>query len=435
MIVTSGGSPIGYAAHPGTVSGGLQMDPAMQVSKPPTQREAASAAEQGARRVPELHDPHLFLNRELSWLQFNSRVLEEAADASLPIFERLKFLAIVSSNLDEFFMVRVAGLKQQQLGGVSETGADGLLPNEQLAAISTIVHAMTEEQHGVCARDILPCLQRYGLHLIAPDAFDAQQRTAARAHFAQNVFPALTPLAVDPGHPFPHLRNKSINVAVLLRKEGRRRRKDPRDTSLAVVQVPAVLERLVPIPSASGQAFALLEDIIAAFAGDLFPGHAVKQATAFRVTRNWDLDSDEQDSESLLNTVKDELRRRDRGAAVRLELAGDAPPDLAQALAGALKLAEQDIYRVRCPLQPIDLLALVEVDSRPELRVELLQPAVPSDLQETPSMFATIAARDVLLHHPYESFEPVVRFIQEAADDPKVREIRHTPHRHRRGEP
>src|SRR5437660_448742 len=278
MIVTSGDPPIGYAAHPGTVSGGLQMDPAMQVSTPPTQREAAAAAEQGARRVPELHDPQLFLNRELSWLQFNTRVLEEAADTSLPIFERLKFMAIVSSNLDEFFMVRVAGLKQQQLGGVSETAADGLLPNEQLTAISTHVHSMVEEQHRIWSGDILPSLQRYGLHLIAPDAFDAQQRTAARAHFAQNVFPALTPLAVDPGHPFPHLRNKSINVAVLLRKEGRRRRKDPRDTSLAVVQVPAVLERLVRIPAASGQAFALLEDIIAAFAGDLFPGYAIQEA-------------------------------------------------------------------------------------------------------------------------------------------------------------
>jgi polyphosphate kinase len=405
------------------------MEPAMQATTPPAPREAASAAEQGARRVPELHDPQLFLNRELSWLQFNSRVLEEAAHIALPIFERLKFLAIVSSNLDEFFMVRVAGLKQQQLGGVSETAADGLLPNEQLEAISTHVHSMMEEQHRIWSEDILPCLQRYGLHLVTPDAFDPQQRTAARAHFAQNVFPTLTPLAVDPGHPFPHLRNKSINVAVLLRKEGRRRRKDPRDTSLAVVQVPAVLERLVRIPSASGQAFVLLEDIIAAFAGDLFPGYAVKQATAFRVTRNWDLDIDEEESEDLLNTVRDELRRRDRGAAVRLELAGDAPPDLAQSLAGALKLAEQDIYRVRCPLQPIDLLALVEVDSRPELRVELLQPSVPPDLQETPSMFATIAARDVLLHHPYESFEPVVRFIQEAADDPKVLAIKHTLYR------
>jgi len=405
------------------------MEPAMQATTPPPQREAASAAEQGARRIAELHDPQLFLNRELSWLQFNTRVLEEAADISLPILERLKFLAIVSSNLDEFFMVRVAGLKQQQLGGVSETAADGLLPNEQLAAISTHVHSMMEEQHRIWSADILPCLQRYGLHLVTPDAFDAQQRTAARAHFAQNVFPTLTPLAVDPGHPFPHLRNKSINVAVLLRKEGRRRRKDPRDSSLAVVQVPAVLERLVRIPSASGQAFALLEDIIAAFAGDLFPGYAVKQATAFRVTRNWDLDIDEEESEDLLNTVRDELRRRDRGAAVRLELAGDAPADLAQALAGALKLAEQDIYRVRCPLQPIDVLALAEVDSRPELRVELLQPAVPPDLQETPSMFATIAARDVLLHHPYESFEPVVRFIQEGADDPKVLAIKHTLYR------
>src|SRR5437763_12441671 len=355
------------------------MEPAMQATTPPPQREAASAAEQGARRIAELHDPQLFLNRELSWLQFNTRVLEEAADISLPILERLKFLAIVSSNLDEFFMVRVAGLKQQQLGGVSETAAVGMSPDERLAASIAHVHDMTEEQHGIWGRDILPCLQRQGLHLLAPDTFDAQQRTAARAHFAQNVFPTLTPLAVDPGHPFPHLRNKSINVAVLLRKEGRRRRKDPRDSSLAVVQVPAVLERLVRIPSASGQAFALLEDIIAAFAGDLFPGYAVKQATAFRVTRNWDLEIDEEESEDLLNTVRDELRRRDRGAAVRLELAGDAPSDLAQALAGALKLAEQDIYRVRCPLQPIDLLALVAVDSRPELRVEPLPRFGPPD--------------------------------------------------------
>jgi len=389
------------------------MDPVMQVSNPPSQREAASAAEQGARRVPELHDPHLFLNRELSWLQFNSRVLEEAADASLPIFERLKFLAIVSSNLDEFFMVRVAGLKQQQLGGVNETGADGMLPNEQLAAISAHVHAMTEEQHGIWGRDILPCLQRQGLHLLAPDTFDA----------------ALTPLAVDPGHPFPHLRNKSINVAVLLRREGRRRRKDPRDTSLAVVQVPAVLERLVRIPAASGQAFALLEDVIAAFAGDLFSGYAVKQATAFRVTRNWDLDIDEEESEDLLNTVKDELRRRDRGAAVRLELAGDAPAELAQALGGALKLAEQDIYRVRFPLQPADLLGFVDADPRPELRVDLLQPLVPPELQEASSMCSAIAARDILLHHPYESFDPVVRFIQEAAEDPKVLAIKQTLYR------
>jgi polyphosphate kinase len=402
------------------------MESAMQAKN---QREAAAAAEQGARRVPELHDPQLFLNRELSWLQFNSRVLEEAAETTLPIFERLKFLAIVSSNLDEFFMVRVAGLKQQQLGGVSETAADGMLPNEQLAAISAHVHAMMEEQHGLWAQDIRPCLARQGLSLIAPDAFDAQQRAAARTHFAQNVFPALTPLAVDPGHPFPHLRNKSINVAILLRKEGGRRRKDARQASLAVVQVPAVMERLVRIPAASGQAFALLEDVIAAFAGDLFPGYAVKQATAFRVTRNWDLDIDEEESEDLLNTVKDELRRRDRGAAVRLELAGDAPAELAQSLAGSLKLAEQDIYRVRYPLQPTDLLGLVDADPRPELRVELLQPSVPPDLQEVSSMCAAIATRDIVLHHPYESFDPVVRFIQEAAEDPKVLAIKQTLYR------
>src|SRR5205807_1971917 len=252
----------------------------------------------------------------------------------------------------EFYMVRVAGLKQQQLGGVNETAADGMLPNEQIAAISAHVHAMTEEQHGIWARDILPCLQRQGLHLLAPDTFDAQQRTAARAHFAQNVFPALTPLAVDPGHPFPHLRNKPINVAVLLRREGRRRRKDPRDSGWAGVQVPA-----------------------------------------------------------------------------RREVAGDAPAELAQALGGALKLAEQDIYRVRFPLQPADLLGFVDADPRPELRVDLLQPLVPPELQEASSMCSAIAARDILLHHPYESFDPVVRFIQEAAEDPKVLAIKQTLYR------
>src|SRR5207253_3643037 len=292
-----------------------------------------------------------------------------------------------------------------------------------------LAHAMVGDLYKSWRTEVLPALAAAGLQILGPDDMTPEQRVATRGHFATHVFPTLTPLAVDPGHPFPHLRNKSINVAVLLRKEGRRRRKDPRDSSLAVVQVPAVLERLVRIPSASGQAFALLEDIIAAFAGDLFPGYAVKQATAFRVTRNWDLDIDEEESEDLLNTVKDELRRRDRGAAVRLELAGDAPAELAQALAGALKLAEQDIYRVRFPLQPADLLGFVDADPRPELRVGLLQPLVPPALQAASPMCLAIAARDIVLHHPYESFDPVVRFIQEAAEDPKVLAIKQTLYR------
>ncbi len=379
------------------------------------------------RRPLELHDPKLFINRELSWLEFNERVLEEARDARLPVFERLKFLAIVSSNLDEFFMVRVAGLKQQILGGVAETAADGMLPAEQLAAVSRRAHAQVEQQYRVWGDEIVPILAESGLHIVSPTAFTPEQRAAVRAHFTEKVFPALTPLAVDPGHPFPHLRNKSLNVAVMLRREGARRRREG-DALVAVVQVPAVLPRLVPIPNESGHAVALLEEIIGEQAGELFPGFTVKLSASFRVTRNWDLNIDEEESEDLLSTVQEELRRRDRGAAVRLELAAKAPEELAAALVRSLKLESGDVYRVPGPLQLTDLAALGDVDPRPELRVESLVPAVPAALQEGP-VVSVVSKRDLLLHHPYEAFDPVVHFIEEAADDPAVLAIKQTLYR------
>ncbi|MFN7131352.1 MAG: hypothetical protein ACK4N5_04675, partial [Myxococcales bacterium] len=189
----------------------------------------------------DLHDPALFINRELSWLEFNDRVLQEARNAALPLYERLKFLSIAASNLDEFFMVRVAGLKQQTLSGVAEKGPDGMLPGEQLAAIGRRVHAMISDLHRAWRDDLLPSLTDKGVFLLSAEALNAEQKNAARNHFTANVFPALTPLAVDPGHPFPHLRNKSINIAVLLRKQSARRRKEPKETNLAVVQVPSVL--------------------------------------------------------------------------------------------------------------------------------------------------------------------------------------------------
>jgi polyphosphate kinase len=395
---------------------------------PAAQPEAAAPAE--PRRAPlGPHDPSLFLNRELSWLEFNQRVLEEAQDEELPIYERLKFLSIVSSNLDEFFMVRVAGVKQQILGGVAETAADGLLPSEQLAAVADRVHRMVEDQRQAWAGAILPELSRHGVCLVEPQDFTAEQKAAARLHFVQKVFPALTPLAVDPGHPFPHLRNKSLNVAVLLRRAGRRRKKEVGEDAMAVVQMPAVLPRLVPLPGAGARAFVLLEKLIAAHVGDLFPGFAVKQTAAFRVTRNWDLTIDEEESEDLLSTIQEELRRRDRGAAVRLELAAEAPEALAGPLAGALKLEGRDVYRMGLPLQIGDLLGLADADPRPELRVEPLVPALPKPLQDADSVIAAVARQDVLLHHPYESFDPVVRFVEEAADDPQVLAIKMTLYR------
>ena len=377
----------------------------------------------------ELTDRQLFINRELSWLAFNERVMAEARNASLPLHERIKFLNISAGNLDEFFMVRVAGLKQQVQSGVAELSADGMAPSEALAAISERTHLMVVEQYRLWHRELLGLLAANGLAVLSRTELLPEQKTAAKAHFQSSVFPALTPLAVDPGHPFPHLRNKSINLAVLLRREGRRRKREQGESSLAVVQVPSVLARIVPLPAASGHAFLLLEELIALHVGDLFPGYAVDQTVGFRVTRNWDLNVDEEESEDLLSTIQQELRRRERGAAVRLEIDNAATPALEAQLTHALKLSPQDVYRVTGPLQLQDLGALSDADARPENRVEPLVPATPVALRDGESILHVVGQRDILLHHPYESFDPVVRFIEEAADDPNVLAIKQTLYR------
>jgi polyphosphate kinase len=388
-----------------------------------------AARQAGDREPVEAGDPRLFVNRELSWLAFNERVLEEAQDASLPLYERLKFLAIVSSNLDEFFMIRVAGLKQQIRGQVVETPADGMTAAEQLDAISMRSHAMVAEMDRLYREDLLPALSTAGVHVITPGTMTTEQTTYARSYFQQHVFPALTPLAVDPGHPFPHLKNKSLNIAVTLNKTGRRSKRQPRENLLAVVQVPMVLGRLVPLPAESGRAFVLLGDLIDSHVGDLFPGYEVRQTARFRVTRNSDLLVDEEETEDLLSTVQKELRRRDLGNAVRLELSANAPAELEALLTRALRLDVPDVYRVSSPLQVADLMALTDYDLRPELRVEPLVPAISRTLEDCDAIFDVVKQRDVLLHHPYESFEPVWRFIDEAADDPSVLAIKMTLYR------
>ncbi|HYH99625.1 polyphosphate kinase 1, partial [Hyalangium sp.] len=379
----------------------------------------------------DLNDPQLFINRELSWLAFNARVLADMQEASLPVYERLKFFAITSSNLDEFFMVRVAGLKQQLASGVAETAADGMLPADQLAAISERTHAMVDEVYRLWREELLPKLASQGVAVLTRDKLTAEQKSAAKAWFSSSVFPALTPLAVDPGHPFPHLRNKSLNVAVVLRREGPKRKRNVRETSLAVVQVPSVLSRLVTLPAPQGTVLAVLplEELISLCAGELFPGYAVERTASFRVTRNWDLNVDEEESADLRSTVQEELRRRDRGAAVRLELDAAASAELEAALTSALKLGTPDVYRLQGPLQPSDLMLLTDLDARPELRVEPFVPAVPPALRDEDPVMSVIARRDILLHHPYESFDPVVRFLEEAAEDPNVLAIKQTLYR------
>jgi polyphosphate kinase len=371
--------------------------------------------------------PELFFNRELSWLEFNQRVLDEAESSSVPLLERLKFVAITSSNLDEFFMVRVAGLVEQVEVRVRDLPPDGMTPTEQLAAIAARTQRMVADTYRVMREQLLPELADHGVRLAAPTQLDHDDRGFLQDYFLRQVLPILTPLAIDPGHPFPHVRNRSLNVIAMLSGSGK-----GTPTAFAVVQVPSVLPRLVRLPErADGAAvFVLLEDIIADWMGELFPGFRVRGAWAFRVTRNFDLEIDEEEAEDLLETVQDEVRRRDRGRAVCVmvdaEIAGAALDLLVQALGqdpqfvfhvdGALALHQ--LTQLSGPLQ-----------NRDDLKDEPFRPVVPPALVDTGDIYEIIRRGDVLLHHPYESFDPVVEFVERSAVDPDVLAIKQTLYR------
>ena len=390
-------------------------------------QEPAVASVNGRK---ESAQTELFLNRELSWLEFNSRVLEEACDPGVPVGERFKFQSIVGSNLDEFFMVRVAGLKQLVASHSQEAGADGMLPSEQLTAIAGRVHDMVAKLYRNWKEDIEPALrERAGITITKPNQLTANQKVRLQMHFTKDIWPVLTPLAVDQGHPFPSLRNRSLNLAILLHKD--KQRVARRSTIIAVVQVPAVLPRLVAVPPEHPHraAFVLLEDLITMHVGELFPGFRVVSTSAFRVTRNSDLTIDEDEADDLLKTIQKELRRRDRGHAVRLEIAENTPVDVQAFLRQALRLEKADVYTIPGPLQLADLSALYGQEIPRELRYEQFAPQEVPTLRDSEDVFRTVAERDVLLHHPYETFEHVVEFIAQAADDPNVLAIKQTLYR------
>lgn len=370
-----------------------------------------------------------FLNRELSWLAFNERVLAESSNTTLPLYARLRFLGIAASNLDEFYMVRVAGLKRRLQSGVTELAADGLSTAEQLAAIDLRVRQLVSTIDQVWLHQLEPALAHVGVHVVACADLSAAERYGLRETFRQDIFPILTPIAIDPGHPFPHLRSGSLNLALRLQRKTSAERPN-RPTALhAVVQVPSVLARLVRFSRGGAIHCVLLGDLIASFADELFPGFQPVEATAFRVTRNWDLDIDEEEAEDLLSAVQEELRRRDRGSAVRLELAASASSELEDLLCDALGLSVSDVHRIQSPLQPADLMALAELDPRPELHPEPIVPVLPRWFRESSSMFDALRTADRVLHHPYESFDPVVALLEEAAEDPKVLAIKQTFYR------
>jgi polyphosphate kinase len=370
--------------------------------------------------------PDHYLNRELSWLEFNARVLEEAADPTNPLLERLKFAAIFSANADEFFEVRVAGLQQQLYAGIEpqDYGADGLDPAQQLGEIATRVHALVAEQHRLLDSEILPGLAAAGIARVGYDQLDSAERDYLDKLFAREIYPVLTPLAIDPGHPFPHVHNKSLNIVLLVENE------QSGQQLFAVVQVPALLDRVVALPGPADRVrFVLLEEIIAAHLGDLFGGFRVLAHTVFRVTRNTDLAINEDEAEDLLQTIEETLRQRILGEAVRLEILASGDARFAQMLMGALDVHENDVYRVNGPVDLTALMALHRGDAFKGLRDEPLIPRPSPAFASGENPFDVIRAQDVLVHHPYESFGAMVDFIDRAADDPQVLAIKQTLYR------
>lgn len=383
----------------------------------------------------DLDDPKLYINRELSWLQFNERVLEEALDKHHPLLERVKFLAIFANNLDEFFMVRVSALRRQLAGGVIEAPPDGMTPAEQLAGIWHVLLPLLE-RHSDCWRNtLLPKLGDAGIRVLDYQELKGKQRKLLRRYFEREIFPTLTPLAFDPGHPFPHISNLSMNLAVVI--------KDPlHGERFARLKVPDVLARLLRIPSeekadsyeslglaeVGSDNFVWLEQVVGANLDLLFPGLEVVAVYPFRVTRDADFEIQEDEAADLLCTIEEGVGQRYFGSVVRLEVDEQMPEAVRNILVGNMDLAPYQVYTMKAPIGMASLMELTHVD-RPDLKDQPFLPAVPTSLTTGEPIFSVLRRRNVLLYHPYTSFTPVVDFVTEASRDPDVLAIKQTLYR------
>ena len=377
-----------------------------------------------AETTSVLSDPSLYNNRELSLLEFNERILEEAQDSSNPILERLRFLCIVASNLDEFFEVRVAGLKQQRQSNVSAPGPDAMSPGEQLAAISSRVRKMVDDKYRTWSEGLVPALEQNNIFFLQHDKLTSEEKRYYAKYFEKSVYPVLTPLAVDPVHPFPQLLNKSLNVAVEL--EG-----TSISTNLALVQVPRILPRLLLYKAGEKGVYRhiFIGNLIQAHVASLFHGVKVKGAYQFRVTRNSELYLDEEETDNLLKSIELELRKRSRGAAVRLEVQRDCPTHVAEQLLQTFGLSGDDLYQVDGPINFLRLMPVISEVDRPDLKFRPFVPAVVTAPADEEDIFSQIRRKAILVHHPYESFQTVLDFIEQAAEDPNVLAIKQTLYR------
>ena len=376
--------------------------------------------------VQDLKSAQLYINRELSLLEFNQRVLAQAYDAAVPLLERLRFLCIASGNLDEFFEIRVAGLKQLQELGSGLIAADGLAVAEQLGAIHSRTERLVAEQYRCLNEILLPRLAERDILLLGHEQWSEPARDWLERYFDREVAPVMSPLGLDPARPFPRIQNKSLNFIVRL--EGR----DAfgRDSELAIVQAPRSLPRVVPVPTEGTQrVLVLLTGIVEAFVRRLFSGIRVLGCYQFRLTRNSDLFVDEEEIDDLRRALEGELAHRRYGAAVRLETSSDCPQDIVQFLQRQFALAEQDTYRMPGPVNLNRLSAVYDLVPRPDLKYPAFTPGLPARLSGGTDLFAAIRQKDVLLHHPYQSFAPVMDFLRQAAGDPQVLAIKQTLYR------
>lgn len=398
----------------------------------------ANPASSHLKVVPDsidLENPELYINRELSWLQFNARVLEEAEDLSHPLLERVKFLSIFSSNLDEFFMIRISGLREQLSGGVLEAPPDGMTPSEQIASVRQELTDQLKRFSHCWQHDILPKLTSHNIHVLRYSQLQPKQRQLLRRYFSQEIFPTLTPLAFDPAHPFPHISNLSFNLAVVA--------KDPeRGECFARVKIPDTFPRLLRIPNEDmvkeseqlgltelvENNFVWLEEVVAANIGLLFPGLEIMAAYPFRITRDADFEIEEDEAADLLETIEEQIDMRQFGSVVRLEMDQSTPDSIRDVLVRNLSLAPYQVYTQDLPLGLSSLMELTKIE-RSDLKFPPFLPSTPDILQKSESLFSIIRREDVLLYHPYDNFMPVVDFIREAASDPNVLAIKQTLYR------
>ncbi len=379
-------------------------------------------------------NPDFYLNRELSWLEFNARVLGEAADASQPLLERVRFLSIFGSNLDEFFEIRISGVKQQIESKSSVVGRDHLTAREIFEAAEARAHELVAEAYRVWNEELIPALAQENIRFYKVAELPPDVIAWSEKYFREEIFPTLTPLAVDPSHPFPQLSNKSHNLIVALQRS-------EDIPAYAIVQIPKLFPRLQRLPDAvaaalgPGRHYVFLQGIIRQHLALLFPGIVVKESHAFRMTRNSDLYIDEEEAENLLETIEDELRQRNKGNAVRLEIADSCPDEIARFLLENFSLTKDDLYRLPGPINFLHLEPLYAAADFPKLKDAPFTPAVARALAGGVDIFEVLRRQDVLLHHPYEGFGSVVDFVERAADDPQVLAIKLTLYRTNVGSP